>query len=105
MRCVPRAPRSSSQAKQSLDLRRIRGSAREVVKRFLRHPNDVIANERRTLRGALFGMLQTALPLEHGPAVVAVLRHLREDRLEVDLAVAERAEAPGAVDPGLVARV
>src|SRR5207247_9864772 len=30
---------------------------------------------------------------------------LREDRLEVDLAVAERTEAPGAIDPGLEARI
>ena len=32
-------------------------------------------------------------------------RHLREDRREVDLPVAERAEAAGAVDPGLEAAV
>ena len=51
------------------------------------------------------GCFKRALPLEHGPAVVAVLRELAEDSLEVDLTVARRAETPRPIDPALVAAV
>ena len=54
---------------------------------------------------AVFGMLQRAFPFDHGPAVEIVGGHLREDRAEIDLAVAERAEAAGAVDPALIAAI
>jgi hypothetical protein len=50
-------------------------------------------------------VLQATLPLEHGPAVVVVLRHLREDRAKVDLPITERAEAPGSLQPRLIAGV
>src|SRR5262249_44219987 len=50
-------------------------------------------------------ILQAALPFEHRPGVVADGGELGEDADEVHLAVAERAEAPGAIDPGLEARI
>ena len=50
-------------------------------------------------------MLEAALPLQHGPAAVVVLRELGEDAAEVDLAVAQRAEAAGAFDPVLEAAI
>src|SRR5215469_3537229 len=50
-------------------------------------------------------MLQRALPFEHGPAGKIVLRHLREDRLEVDLPVAERAKTSCTIDPSRVAAI
>src|SRR5665213_264833 len=50
-------------------------------------------------------MLEAAFPFEHGPGGVAVLRELREDGREIDLSIAERAEAPGSRDPGLVAGI
>src|SRR5215217_6298225 len=83
----------------------IRAGAREVIERMLGDANDVLLNELRAFGRALFGMLDAALPFEHRPARVVVLRELGEDAVEVDLAVAERAKAAGAVDPGLVARV
>src|SRR5437870_9726085 len=94
-----------SQAQHAAQLRRVRLPAGEVVERLLGDADDVAADELGPFRGALLGVLQAALPLEHGPAVVAVLRHLREDGAEVDLPVAERAEAPGPVHPRLVAGV
>ena len=36
---------------------------------------------------------------------IAVLRHLGEDAGEIDLPVAERAEAPRPLDPGRIARI
>ena len=54
----------------------------------LRHADDVILDERRPFGGALLGVLDAALPLEHRPAAVAILGELAEDRAEVDLAIA-----------------
>ena len=50
-------------------------------------------------------MLDAALPLQHRPARIVVLRHLAEDRLEIDLPIAQRAEASCAIDPILVAAI
>ena len=62
-------------------------------------------DEVRPFARAVLGVLQAAFPFHHRPAVKVVLRQLREDAAEIDLAVAERAEAPGAVDPGLEAAI
>ena len=62
-------------------------------------------DEGRAFRGALLGMLEAAFPFEHRPGVVVVGGELGEDRAEIDLAVAQRAEAAGAVDPRLVAGI
>src|SRR4249920_2505771 len=94
-----------SEAEHPPDLLRIALGAGEVVERLLGDADDVLANELGALGCTGLGVLQRALPLEHGPAVVVVLGHLREDRAEVDLAVAERAEASGPLQPRLVARV
>src|SRR6185369_12975278 len=67
--------------------------------------NDVPLDELGAFARAVFGMLQRALPFEHGPARKIVLRHLREDRAEVDLPVAQRAEAPRALDPAAIAAI
>src|SRR6185312_3852412 len=42
---------------------------------------------------------------EHGPAREVILRELGEDRSEIHLTVAERAEASGAIGPGLIAAI
>ena len=62
-------------------------------------------DERSAFGRALFGALDAAFPFKHGPAVKIVLRELRENAGEVDLAVARRAKASGAVHPGLIAAV
>src|SRR6202008_3628240 len=69
------------------------------------HADDVIADERSTFTGAFLRMLDAAFPFQDGPALEAVLRKLGEDRAEIDLAVAKRTEAPGAVDPRLEAAI
>src|SRR6185312_8636507 len=67
--------------------------------------DDVLADEGCAFLRALLGVLDAALPFQHGPARVAVLGELAEDRAEVDLAVAQRTEAAGAIDPALVAAI
>ncbi len=68
----------------------------EIVEGLFGDTDDVVANECSTFAGAIFGVLEAALPLQDGPAGEVVLRELGEDGAEVDLAVAERAEAAGA---------
>src|SRR5690606_32913840 len=80
-------------------------AAGKVVERVFGHADDVVADEGRALARAVLRVLQAALPLQHRPAPEVVLRELREDRLEIDLPVAERAEAAGTVDPVLVAAI
>ena len=80
-------------------------AAGEIVERLFRHADDVVLDERRAFGRAVLGMLQAALPFEHRPAVVVVLRQLGEDAAEIDLPVAERAEAAGPVDPALIAGI
>src|ERR1700712_3453005 len=50
-------------------------------------------------------MLQAALPLVDRPAGEIVSRKLGEDRLEINLPVAERAVAPRPLQPALVAAI
>ncbi|MNL28786.1 hypothetical protein D3C87_1504460 [compost metagenome] len=50
-------------------------------------------------------MLECAFPFEHGPALEVVGGHLGEDRREIDLAIADGAEAPCPLDPGLEAAI
>src|SRR5437016_7098300 len=64
-------------------------------------PDDVIGDELRPFAGTVLRVLEAALPLEHRPAGVVVLRELREDRLEVHLTVAQGTEPAGAIDPRL----
>src|SRR6185503_9479109 len=84
---------------------RIARARREIVERFRRRVNHVRTDERRAFARAILGVLQAALPLEHGPAVVTVLRELRKDAFEIDLTVTERTETAGPVDPALIAAV
>ena len=62
-------------------------------------------DERRALCRALLGMLQAALPFEHRPARIIGRRKTREHAGEVDLPVAQRAEAAGALEPWLIAGI
>ena len=80
-------------------------TAGEVVEGAVGDANDVVADEGRAFRSTCLRMLDTALPLKHGPSRIVVLCHLGEDLFEVDLAVAQRAEAAGAIDPTLIAAV
>ena len=77
----------------------------EIIKRPSGNGNNVAADKFAALTRAGIAILQAALPLQHRPAVVVVLGQLAEDALKVDLPVAGRAKASGAVDPRLVAAV
>src|SRR2546430_6796181 len=54
-----------------------------------------------TLFRSILGVLETAFPLQHRPAGIIVLGELGEDRLEVHLAVAQRTEPSGPINPRL----
>src|ERR1700722_14439751 len=58
-----------------------------------------------TFPGPVFRMFEAAFPFKNSPAFEIVLGELAENGSEVDLSVAEGAEAARAVDPGLVATV
>src|ERR1700756_2644014 len=77
----------------------------KIVERRAGGLNDVPRDEGSAFGRALFGALDAAFPFEDGPAVKIVLRELRENAGEVDLAVARRAKASCAFHPGLIAAV
>ncbi len=66
---------------------------------------DMIANKRRAFAGAIFRMLDAALPFQYRPTVIIILRQLAENALEIDLAITERAETPRPIDPILIATI
>src|SRR5262245_117672 len=91
----------SGDPEHPLIFREIGPRAREIVERLLCDANDVVGDELRALASAVLRMLDAALPLEHCPTGVVVLRELGEDRLEVHLPIAQGPEAAGAIDPRL----
>src|SRR5438067_13428011 len=92
---------SSGDAEHTAIRGEVGAGAGEIVERLFRHPDDVVGDELRAFARAILRMLDAALPLEHRPSGIVVLRELREDGLEVHLPVAERTEPPGAIDPRL----
>src|SRR2546429_5259970 len=77
----------------------------EIVEGAIGNADDVIADELGSFSSSVFRILEKALPLEHRPSVEVVGRKLREDRENVDLAVAERAESSCSVLPRLKATI
>src|ERR1700746_2833618 len=73
----------------------------EVVERDSGRFDEMLADEGRAFSRALLGALHATLPFEYCPAVEPDLGQEREDTVEVVLAIAERAEAPGALIPWL----
>ena len=53
----------------------------------------------------LLATFYTAFPFEHCPSLETILGELRKNGFEVDLAVSQRAEAPGSICPGLIPTV
>ena len=80
-------------------------AAGEIVEGDVGRLDDVPGDERRAFGRPLLGALDAALPFQDGPAVVARLGQQREDALEIDLAVAQRAEPAGPLRPRLIAAV
>src|SRR5688572_24458494 len=77
----------------------------EIIESPLGHADDMIADEGSAFARTFLRMLDAAFPFHDRPALEAVLRELREDGAEIDLAVAQRTEAPRPVDPGLIAAI
>src|SRR4051812_30304237 len=94
-----------SDAQHALDLIGIDLAGGEIVERLFGDLDDVARDEGRAFRRTLLGILDCAFPFEHGPGIVIVGCELREDGAEIDLPVAERAEAAGALDPRLEPRI
>src|SRR5208283_5791214 len=91
--------------KRAFDLLLVDRDAGEIVERLLRHADDVMLDELGALARAVLRVLEAAFPFEHRPGRIAVLRHLGEDAREIDLPVAERAEAARPVDPRRIPRI
>src|SRR5438270_10546645 len=86
---------SSTQAQHAPVRGDIGAGGGKIVERLAGRGDDVVGDERGAFGGALLGVLQRAFPLQHGPAVEIVLRELGEDAAEIDLPVAQGAEAAG----------
>src|ERR1700678_250672 len=94
---------SAFDAKQLEIGRAVSARLGEVVEYAVRHFDDVIGDELGTLARRDLGMLQAAFPLVDRPSREIIGCELGEDRFEIDLAVAERAVAAGALEPTFVA--
>lgn len=67
--------------------RRISTRCSKVIEALLRSADHVLPDERRTFTRAVFRMLEAALPFDHGPTVVTVLRKLAEHLREINLPI------------------
>src|SRR6267142_4675960 len=85
--------------------RSIRAGLCEVIERRAGSLNDVASDEWRALGRALLGALDAAFPFEDRPAVEIILRELRENAVEIHLAVAGPTKTSGAIDPGVITTV
>src|SRR5271154_1016808 len=91
---------------EQLKVRRAIGAGGgEIVECAIGHLDDVIGDELGALARRDFGMLQAVFPFVDRPSGEVVASELGKDRLEIDLAVAERPVAPGALEPTLVAAI
>src|SRR5271165_94865 len=96
---------SASNAEQFEVGRAIGPGGREIVKDAISHFDDMIGDELSALARGDFGMLQTAFPFVHRPSREIVGGELGKDRFEINLAVAKRPVAPGALKPALIAAI
>src|SRR3546814_449062 len=108
---IPASPRtlsfiqcalSSGQPQHRAIERRV-AAPREIVERLVGLADHVRGDEGRAFARAVFGMLQAAFPFEYRPAGIAILCQPGENPAEIELPVAQRAEAAGAIDPALQA--
>src|SRR5262249_29045313 len=83
----------------------VEGAPREAFEVPLGHFADVCSDPTGRFTHPLLAILQTTLPLDHRPGVVAVRRQLAEDTTEVHLAVAHGTKTTGPTHPVLEARV
>src|SRR3954451_5076990 len=96
---------SSVNTEHAADLPLVHAGTGEIVKGLFGHADQVALDELRALACTILGVLEAALPFQHGPGAVAVLRQFREHRSEIDLPIAERAKTASPVKPGLVTRI
>src|SRR5467141_3574221 len=99
---MPRSPPpASGDAEHAAVGRHVGAGTGEIVERLLGDADDVVGDELRPFASAVLGVLETAFPFEHRPAGIIVLGQLGENSLEVHLAVAQRMERSGPIDPRL----
>lgn len=80
-------------------------AAGEVVKGFVGGTNNMVINEIHTFGGAIFRMLEAALPFQYRPAIKIIFGELTKNAVEIDLAIPQRSEATGTIFPALVATI
>src|SRR5258706_9137781 len=80
-------------------------SSREVIKSSIWYIDEHAANKFCPFACSLYRILDAAFPFKHCPTCKAILRQLRKDLLEVNLAIATTAEPPRAIFPVLVAPI
>src|SRR6185437_11801355 len=91
---------------EELEIGRAIDAGREIVAEIaIGDFDDVVGDELGPFARRLFRMLQRIFPFVDRPAGEVIGRQLGKDGLKVDLTVAERAVAPGALDPTLVAAI
>src|SRR6202043_950249 len=83
----------------------VRTRASKIIECTAGGLDDVSRDEWRALGSPLLRALDTALPLEHGPACKAILCELRKNAGEIDLSIAGRAESSCSVHPRLIAAI
>jgi len=79
--------------------------ASEIVESFFGDADDMFSDKGGAFAGSVLGVFETTLPFEHSPAFEVILGELTENGFEIDLPVAQGAEASGAVHPALVAAI
>ena len=65
----------------------------------------MLVDEAGALACPIVRVLQTALPFQHGPAVIAVACQAIENAAKIDLAVTDAPKTPGTIEPILIAAI
>src|SRR5215475_1137884 len=95
----------STQAQHSTVCLEVSTRFGKIIEGTLGRLNDVAGDEGCTFARALLAVFQATFPLEHRPTFEIVLREFRKDTAKIHLAIAERSEATGAGDPGLISAI
>ena len=86
---MSRLNRELLQPEKAIDLRLIDHSTGEIVKSPFGDVNDVIPDEFSPLPCAVLGVFQAAFPFQHGPALIIILGHFRENTGKIDLSITQ----------------
>ena len=84
---------------------RIRISTGKIIKGLLCRADNMLRDIGCALGSTILRVFQTALPLQHGPALIIIFCQGGKNTGEIDLAIARGTEAPRPVYPVLIAAV